>query len=50
MTVHSKGWSREFRMAMQKRLQDGGFYTGRIDGKVRESTITAVDAYFNRSR
>jgi TPR repeat protein len=50
MTQYSRSWTREFRQAMQKRLHAAGFYTGRIDGEFREPTISAVNAYFNRSR
>jgi TPR repeat protein len=50
MTQHSGTWTREFRQAMQSRLRDAGFYTGPIDGRFRETTIVAIDAYFNRSR
>src|SRR5581483_6084510 len=50
MTQYSNTWSREFRQALQRRLQDAGFYTGRIDGEFRQSTIAAIDAYFNRNR
>lgn len=50
MTQSPGIWTREFRMAMQKRLQDAGLYSGRIDGNFRESTTTAVNAYFNRNR
>jgi peptidoglycan hydrolase-like protein with peptidoglycan-binding domain len=35
---------------MQSRLRDAGFYTGPIDGRFRETTIVAIDAYFNRTR
>ena len=50
MTQHSSGWTREFRMALQSRLRDAGLYSGAIDGRFRESTVVAIDAYFNRSR
>jgi TPR repeat protein len=50
MTQHSSGWTREFRQAMQVRLRDAGFYTGPIDGRFRDTTIAAIDAYFNRPR
>ena len=50
MTQFSNGWSREFRQAMQRRLRDAGFYSGSIDGNFRDSTIAAIDAYFNRPR
>jgi TPR repeat protein len=47
---HSRGWSREFRRAMQQRLRDAGFYSGRVDGNFRDTTIAAVTNYFNRAR
>ena len=50
MTQHSNSWSREFRQALQVKLRDAGFYTGPIDGRFREPTISAINAYFNRSR
>jgi hypothetical protein len=50
MTQHSASWTREFRQALQSRLRDAGFYSGPIDGRFRDSTTVAVDAYFNRSR
>ena len=50
MTQHSNNWSRAFRIALQKKLRDAGFYAGRVDGNIRESTIAAINAYVNRSR
>jgi TPR repeat protein len=50
MTQYSASWTREFRMALQRRLQAAGVYDGRVDGNFRESTITAINAYFNRQR
>jgi len=50
MTQHSSTWTREFRQALQSKLRDAGFYSGAIDGRFRESTIVAIDAYFNRRR
>jgi TPR repeat protein len=50
MTQHSNNWSRTFRIALQKKLRDAGFYAGRVDGNIRESTIAAINAYVNRSR
>jgi TPR repeat protein len=49
MTKSPGIWTRDFRMAMQKRLQEAGLYSGRIDGNFRESTTSAVEAYFNRN-
>ena len=50
MTQHSNNWSRAFRIALQRKLRDAGFYAGRVDGNIRESTIAAINAYVNRSR
>jgi len=50
MTQHSNNWSRAFRMALQRKLRDAGFYAGRVDGNIRESTIAAINAYVNRTR
>ena len=50
MTQHSNNWSRAFRMALQRKLRDAGFYAGRVDGNIRDSTIAAINAYVNRSR
>jgi TPR repeat protein len=50
MTQHSGTWTREFRQALQVKLRDAGFYSGAIDGRFRETTIVAIDAYFNRNR
>jgi peptidoglycan hydrolase-like protein with peptidoglycan-binding domain len=35
---------------MQQRLRDAGFYSGRVDGNFRDTTIAAVTNYFNRAR
>jgi TPR repeat protein len=50
MTQHSSSWTREFRMALQAKLRDAGFYSGQIDGRFREPTVAAINAYFNRPR
>jgi TPR repeat protein len=50
MTQHSGTWTREFRQALQTKLRDAGFYSGPIDGRFRDTTIVAIDAYFNRGR
>jgi hypothetical protein len=50
MTQQANNWSRDFRRAMQRKLQEAGFYSGRIDGAFRESTTAAINAYINRSR
>jgi TPR repeat protein len=49
ITKYANAWSREFREALQRRLRDAGFYSGRIDGQFRASTIDALNAYFNRA-
>lgn len=36
--------------ALQGKLRYAGFFTGPIDGRFREITIVAINAYFNRSR
>jgi TPR repeat protein len=50
MTRYANAWSREFRQAMQRRLRDAGFYSGRIDGSFHASTIASLNAYINRTR
>ena len=50
MTQNPGAYSREFRMAMQRRLRDEGLYTGAIDGDFGQSTQAAVTAYFKRSQ
>jgi hypothetical protein len=50
MMKNSSLWSREFRQALQRRLRDAGFYSGKIDGEFRASTIASLNAYFNRTR
>jgi TPR repeat protein/tRNA A-37 threonylcarbamoyl transferase component Bud32 len=50
MTQSSRTWSKEFRQAFQGKLRKVGFFTGPSDGEFRDSTITAINAYFNRSR
>jgi TPR repeat protein len=47
---HSNRWSKPFRMAMQRKLQEAGYYSGRVDGNFRESTVSAINAYVNRNR
>jgi TPR repeat protein len=48
MTRNSHAWSAEFRRALQKRLRDAGAFTGRIDGTIGASTITALNAHIAR--
>ena len=50
MTQNSRAWSPEFRRALQKKLRDGGYYSGRIDGELRETAVAAINAYMNRKR
>ena len=50
MTQNSSAWSKEFRLAFQAKLRDAGFYSGRVDGEFGESTVTAVNVYYNRAR
>jgi len=50
MTQNSRAWSPEFRRALQRKLQNAGVYSGRIDGELRDSTIAAINAYINRNR
>jgi TPR repeat protein len=50
MTQNSRAWSAEFRRALQRRLQTAGVYSGRIDGELRDTTISAINAYINRTR
>ena len=35
---------------MAKKLQDAGFFSGKIDGELRDTTIAAINAYINRKR
>ena len=44
MTQFSSTWTKEFRLALQSRLRDAGFYSGPIDGRFRGPTVAAVDA------
>jgi TPR repeat protein len=50
MTQNSRAWSPEFRRELQKKLRDAGVYSGKIDGELRDTTITAINAYINRKR
>jgi TPR repeat protein len=50
MSQNSRAWSPEFRRALQKKLRDANFYSGKIDGELRDTTITAISAYMNRAR
>lgn len=48
LTNNHAAYTREFRFAVQRRLQSAGLYTGPIDGDFGQSTQAAVTAYFNR--
>jgi TPR repeat protein len=50
MTQNSRAWSLDFRRALQRKLQTAGVYSGRIDGELRDTTISAINAYINRTR
>jgi TPR repeat protein len=50
MTQNSRGWSMEFRRALQRKLQSAGVYSGRIDGELRDTTISAINVYIKRTR
>jgi TPR repeat protein len=50
MTQNSRAWSHEFRQALQAKLRAAGFYSGRIDGELRDTSIAAINAYINRKR
>jgi hypothetical protein len=50
MTQSSHTWSKEFRRALQQRLQGAGVYSGPIDGEFRQSTLIAINSFVNRNR
>ena len=50
MTQNSRAWSPEFRRTLQQKLQNAGFFSGKIDGELRDTTIAAINAYINRKR
>jgi TPR repeat protein len=50
MTQNSRAWSAEFRRALQRKLQKAGVYSGHIDGELRDTTVSAINAYINRKR
>jgi hypothetical protein len=50
MTQNWRAWSKEFRQALQRKLREGGFYSGPVDGEFKDSTIAAIDAYIARPR
>jgi TPR repeat protein len=50
MKENSRSWSKEFRQALQRRLRDAGVYSGPVDGEFKDTTLAAIDLYFNRPR
>jgi TPR repeat protein len=50
MKENSRAWSKEFRQALQRRLRDTGVYAGPTDGEFKDTTLAAIDLYFNRPR
>jgi TPR repeat protein len=50
MKENSRAWSKEFRQALQRRLRDAGVYAGPTDGEFKDTTLAAIDLYFNRPR
>lgn len=50
MLENAKGYTREFRMGIQRRLRDEGAYTGPLDGEFGQTTQAAITAFFNRRR
>lgn len=50
MTQNSAGYTREFKMSLQRRLKDEGVYTGPIDGDFGQSTQAAITAFFNKHK
>jgi hypothetical protein len=50
MTKNAHAWTAEFRRALQQKLRDAGTFTGRIDGTIGASTITALNEYVSRNK
>jgi TPR repeat protein len=50
MKENSRTWSKDFRQALQRRLREAGVYSGPTDGEFKDTTLSALDAYFNRPR
>lgn len=48
LTNNHGAYTREFRLAVQRKLQAAGLYSGPIDGDFGQSTQAAVTAYYNR--
>jgi len=49
MTQSWRAWSKEFRVALQTKLREAGFYSGQVDGEFRNTTTAAINAYINRT-
>jgi len=50
MMNNSRAWSREFRKAFQRRLANGGFYSGSVDGAFGRTTYDAINAMVRGSQ
>jgi TPR repeat protein len=50
MMQNGAGYTREFRMSLQRRLKDEGVYTGPIDGDFGQTTQAALTGFFNRHK
>lgn len=50
MTQNHQAYSREFRMALQTKLKEQGYYSGPIDGAFGQTSQAAITAFFNRSK
>ncbi|MBO0740176.1 MAG: SEL1-like repeat protein [Hyphomicrobiaceae bacterium] len=50
MKENSRAWSKEFRQGLQRRLREVGVYAGPTDGEFKDTTLAAIDLYFNRAR
>lgn len=48
MTETARTWSKEFKGALQRRLQEANYYSGPIDGEFKQPTIAAMKALFER--
>ena len=44
MRNHSSAWGLPFRKALQRKLKEGGVYSGPADGKFGATTFAAIDA------
>jgi TPR repeat protein len=50
MTQNARAWSREFRQALQAKLRDLNFYSGPIDGELRDTSVAAINTYVHRKK